>query len=152
MFRAGLLVASCLSVGCATAPPRPDSWASAKAPNLVELVNKLAGPEAIDCGFINQLGEEESHAGWRAAMRCASAALEHGEPFKFGTYRIPMDSYTHEIVVRGADGQLWFLVLDVMLDGDAPQFWQERCTSVTPDAASFTFLASGCTLTADAHP
>ena len=77
-------------------------------------------------------------------MRCARDAFATGHAFRYGSVRIPVDSYATEVLVRSKDGALWLLVHDVMIDGEAPQFWVQRCERLRfkPDHSGFEI--GGC--------
>ena len=84
----------------------------------------------VDCGFVNLI-EEPNRKKLRAGMNCARNAFESGKSFRYGSVRIPIDSYAHEVLIRSADGTLWFLVHDRMLGDDDAQYWEQKCRKLT---------------------
>ena len=97
----------------------------------------------IDCGFVSLVADQPREE-LRTGMRCARQAFGTSAAFRFGSVRIPMDSYATEVLVRRADGSLWLLVHDVMIDGDAPQFWTQRCGHVRFKPDNSGFVIDGC--------
>ena len=96
-----------------------------------------------DCGFVNLI-EDDSKKRLRAGMHCARDAFAAGNAFRYGSVRIPMDSYATEVLVRSADGALWLLVHDVMIDGETPQFWVQRCERMRFKPDNSGFEIDGC--------
>jgi hypothetical protein len=145
MFRPAAPLLAMALVACASAPPSPQSWEGCGCSWLEQQARELAGPGMIDCGFVNVIAGR-SRAELRAGMRCARRAFGRSAAFRFGSVRIPIDSYATEVLVRRADGSLWLLVHDVMIDGEAPQFWVQRCEKVRFKADYSGFMAEGCRL------
>ena len=61
--------------GCATTGPRPPRDAN---PGLVKLLESLAGPSAVLCGYVH-----ENSDAVEGAQACAKTAYEAGKPFTF---------------------------------------------------------------------
>lgn len=97
----------------------------------------------MDCGFVNLI-EDDSRKALREGMRCAREAFRKSLPFRYGSLRIPQDSYAREILIRSSDGTLWLVTHDVMIDGDAPQLWKQRCTDLHFKPRNSGFVVSGC--------
>jgi hypothetical protein len=134
---------------CASAPPSPQSWETCRCGWLEQRARELAGPRMIDCGFVNLVGDRSGEE-LRKGMRCARQAFKTSAAFRYGSVRIPMDSYATEVLVRGEDGSLWLLVHDVMIDGEAPQFWVQRCGKLRFKADYSGYLIEGCKVEEDA--
>jgi hypothetical protein len=128
---------------CASVPPSPQTWEVCRCDWLEQQARELAGPGMIDCGFVNLIGGRSGDE-VRAGMRCARMAVKTSAAFRYGSVRIPMDSYATEVLVRSADGSLWLLVHDVMIDGEAPQFWAQRCGKLRFKADYSGYLIEGC--------
>ena len=102
---------------------------------FAESIDALVGPAAIDCGFLNLLDEKLGEAAKRKAYQCVRSALSGRQPFKFGTLRIPTDSYGYEVLARSPQGELWRVTFDLMLtDDESGRQWNQVCKSVTIDA------------------
>ncbi|WMS89018.1 hypothetical protein [Pleionea litopenaei] len=95
-------------------------------------LNELSGVDAINCGFFDLTERNPSSiAASKLGYRCAREASEKGLPFKFGTKRIPTDSYAYEVLILTPDKHYWLVTLDVMLGRvDATQQWNKKCKSV----------------------
>src|SRR5262245_8547732 len=105
-----LVFGSCLAAepGSAKLPWEPTGYQG-----FVESIEALVGPDAIDCGFHNLLDEKLTEAARAQAYRCVRDALKGNRPFKFGTLRIPVDSYGYEVLVRSPRGELWCVTFDL---------------------------------------
>lgn len=84
------------------------------------------------------------HCDWLERQARELAGPGMSAAFRYGSVRIPMDSYATEVLVRSADGSLWLLVHDVMIDGEAPQFWVQRCGKLRFKADYSGYLIEGC--------
>jgi hypothetical protein len=145
--RACVVISLALSA-CAAQSDSPvvvDDWREAGYEGFGASVAALAGPGAVDCGFINLLAETGATRARRArAVACVREAKRRGVPSKFGTVRIPIDSYVHEVYVRTAAGENWKIVFDVMIDGDAPQQWNQTCGSISVDPETLYLRDKDC--------
>jgi hypothetical protein len=144
--RFAALVSSMLLCSCATAetPPVAHAWPLSGYEGFVESIDAFVGPAVVDCGFFNLLeGKPTSNARHRA-LTCVERAIKSGQTFKYGTERLPIDSFATEVIARTADGKLWMVVFDVMVDGDAPQQWNQVCQSVAVDPRTMIIDAQGC--------
>ena len=143
--------AACLLSGLCAACVAPEAqlWPHAWEPRgyqgFSESIDAFAGPLAIDCGFFDMTeGKTIGMGQRRQALACIAEATDRGLAFKFGTLRMPIDSYAHEIFVRTTKGQSWMIVYDVMIDGDAPQQWNRLCASVQVDPRTLLLHGEGC--------
>jgi hypothetical protein len=141
MNRPGAGLLALTLAACASAPP--PSWRECHCDSIEERARNLAGSGMIDCGFVNLI-EDRSRETLRAGMRCARHAFESSTAFRYGSIRIPVDSYATEVLVRAADGSLWLLTYDIMVDGDTPQSWVQRCERLRFKAHNSGFVVDGC--------
>lgn len=133
-----------LAMAAAAATPGEDGWPNAGYPGFDRSIDALVGPTAIDCGFIALRTDKIDTKARQAAYACVQQAMRDKVPFKFGTFRVPIDSFTTEVVARGPDGTLWFVVFDVMPGGDAPQQWNMVCKTVKLDPSSLVLDSRDC--------
>src|SRR5262245_57997208 len=122
--------------GCAAAPildrPNHGAWQPMGYAGFSESIDALVGSTAIDCGFLNMLDTKTTDAMKRRASDCVQAAMSGGQPFKFGTVRVPIDSYAYEVLARSSTGELWQITYDQMLlEEDGAQQWNKVCKSAT---------------------
>jgi hypothetical protein len=145
-MRAAWLVLAMLGAGeAAEAPPVAHGWQPMGYQGFVESIDALVGPEAVDCGFFRIGGDEVTARVKRQAYQCVQSALKARQPFKFGTFRIPIDSYAHEILARSSRGELWQITYDVMLtDDETGQQWNQICNSVSIDKRTLLVLGTDC--------
>ena len=142
----GLLSTSLLILGCAAEPPRLDypPWDEVGYVGFRDYVDRKAGPAALNCGFFETMNRRRQRSYEVPGFSCVGHAVRNGIPFKYGTVRIPEDSYAFEVLVRDANGHYWDITYDVMLDGDAPQQWVKRCEVVKLDRRFSTYEVNGC--------
>ena len=118
---------------CVAAPP-VSHWEPRGYQGFTESIDALVGPDALDCGFLNLLDEKLSETSKRAAYQCVQSALSGKRAFKFGTLRIPADSYGYEILARTPQGELWRVTFDLMLtDDESGQQWNQVCKAASID-------------------
>lgn len=96
---------------------------------FLESINLSSGSNVENCGF-HDLMTEEGKKSVEYGYKCARQNANAGKPFKFGTVRLPIDSFAFEILIGTADSEYWLVVYDVMIDGDAPQQWAKKCNSI----------------------
>jgi hypothetical protein len=140
------LVSSMLMSSCATAGTQSieQAWASSGYRGFVESIDAFVGPGLVNCGFFNLIEGKPASAARRQAHTCVKRAIAAGQTFKYGTTRLPIDSYATEVIARTADGRLWMIVFDVMIDGEAPQQWNRVCQSVAVDPRTMIIDARNC--------
>ncbi len=107
-------------------------------------IDRLLGPNSVDCGYVNLIGHKPASQVRKQALECMQRAGAGGVSFKFATLRLPIDSYAHEVFVRARDGTHWVIVYDIMIDGEAPQQWNQVCKTVTVDPRTLIINGNGC--------
>lgn len=136
MYRA-CIGALLLVAGCATSSTqyRPGPWPPIGYEGFAENINAIAGEDAIDCGFHNLLkwDPRDAERVRKAKLRCVQRAVERGDPFKYGTARIPIDSLAYEVLVRPRDGDYWLRTYDVMIGNPGRSQWTQQCRSIRLD-------------------
>ena len=140
------VVSFVLLCSCATAETQTIrlAWPSAGYAGFSESIDALVGPGLVDCGFFNLIAGKPASAVRRQARACVDGAIAAGQTFKYGTERLPIDSYATEVIARTKDGRLWKIVFDVMIDGEAAQQWNQICQSVAVDPRTLIIDATGC--------
>lgn len=131
-MRYSIVVLLTLVAGCASGPETqnfPD-WEGVGYEGFADSIDVVAGAGARNCGFFNLL-TEEGRRGRRRGIRCAQQAYADGVPFKFGTVRLPIDSYAYEVLVRSSTGENWEIVYDILIDGTSAQIWFRKCESIS---------------------
>jgi len=144
-MRLTMLVSSVLLCSCATSATQPtgQAWSSSGYAGFAASIDAFVGP-AVDCGFFDLIGGKPALAVRRQVHACVGRAITAGVPFKYGTRRLPLDSFATEVIARTADGKLWMIVFDIMIDGDAAQQWNQTCQTVAVDPRTLIVDAQGC--------
>ncbi len=111
-------------------------WKPMGYSGFIESINNLLGENSVNCGFYDitrNIGEPRSTNRRLAdkGLNCAIKADRSGKSYKYGTKRLPVDSYAYEILLKTSDSEYWLIVLDVMLGSDDDtQLWIEKCSNV----------------------
>ena len=107
------------------------AWDCAGNQELATAIEKLVGPNVVDCGF-HDLSEKIPARVRRQAHDCVSTAMHERRAFKFATISVPLDSIVTEVLVRAPDGKLWMIVVDQMFD-EQPTQWNAVCERASVD-------------------
>jgi hypothetical protein len=104
----GLIVTAILLFGACigTEASEPNVPSGCFKPTLGQI---LAGPDAIDCEWLQSPGRGER----KRMMACARKAMASSRPYRFGSGIFGVDAGFCEAVVRAPDGQIWSLRYDV---------------------------------------
>jgi hypothetical protein len=131
-----LVLVSVVLAGCSVVPEidtSVESWAAHCYKDFERDISEIAGPGAVDCGFLPL----EATDGQRAATeRCAKGAVKSGVAFKFGYGSFGHDSAFCDIAIRRPDGQLisFFFDSDVSgqmgRNGNNSVVWTKRCSRI----------------------
>jgi hypothetical protein len=145
-MRRVVLALPILLCSCATADMQPAGreWSASGYEGFAESIDVLVGPAVVDCGFFDLIGDKPAPAVRRQAFTCVDGAIKSGKAFKYGTQRLPMDSYATEVIARTPDGKLRMIIFDVMIDGEAPQQWNRICEKVSVDPRTLIIEGEGC--------
>jgi len=140
-----LLLASCTSnlvtVNDASA------WSSFAYEGFGNKISRLAGNEAIDCGVINQINTNDptnKNNSLKKARSCIEKSGSNGLPFKFGTVRIPIDSYLFEAITFTPAKEYWIVHYDYMVDGSSNMHVIKRCKGLDLKRSDSTFTGINC--------
>jgi hypothetical protein len=137
-----------LAAGCSTpGSGNLNSWKLCSGDFLREVAD-LAGPKAIDCGFL-MLGFPQNRFG---AIACAQQAINSGRPFKLGYGSFGDDSGSRTAIVQTATGELFLVSSEYALvtsNGAQQATWASKCQGITlargsVDSRVAPFDATGC--------
>jgi hypothetical protein len=150
MWRFATLLTGALA-GCAASAPHLEShpWKPTAYQGFSESIDRLVGPDAIDCGMYDLLDRKVGGDTRRNGYRCVQIALQKRVPFKYGTHRLPIDSYATEVLARTPDGTLWFIAHDRMIDdetGETQQQWNQVCHSAEVNRKMVIIPGDGCAM------
>ncbi len=140
-------------VGCTTPAPKNfdfPEWEPFGYDTLVEKVEELAGPDAINCGFVDALSGEKSTvklADRKLAQSqiCIDHAIKTKRPFKFGLVRIASTSYVWQMAIMTPELEFWSITYDYAIDGTGVQQFTKRCKELDIDAVRAEFQSKACT-------
>ena len=146
MVRAGFAVFTILAVVPAHAVDgMPPDWSQVGNTTFRAVIDKLIGADPVDCGLFSlTVLENPKRADRRRALDCIAKAKKRGVPFKYGTRRIPIDSFADEVYVGTAAGETWRLTFDVMVVDFTYQMWIQRCESVSVDRKTLIMSGEKC--------
>lgn len=121
-------------------------WPQYAYPGFSEKIDRIAGSGAIDCGFYDRVSRDsDSLKKERSGLSdCVVKSIEKGRTFKFGSVRIPTDSYAYEVLVLSPDNEFWTITFDLMLDGSNAIHWVKRCEWVNVDIKSLSYKGDVC--------
>jgi hypothetical protein len=139
----GLIIPAALvvSAGAAGAENRSISWEHVPDAELRTEVEKLAGPDVIDCGVVDIRKRKAGEFVKRRSLECIANARQRGLAVKFGMARLWLGRDVLEVYVRTKDGQMFLLSHGPTALEDAPSSWVQRCAFV--DVSTRTLLISG---------
>ncbi len=142
----GFLAASIVATSCTSGPPILEypPWGDVGYNGFSEYVDQKAGPNALNCGFFETFDRRRQRSYKVPGFDCVRHAVENNLSFKYGTVRLPIDSYAYQVLVRDESGVFWDITYDVMIDGDAPQQWVRRCEIVELIAQYSSYQVEDC--------
>lgn len=139
-----------LLLSCATSQqttPDGRAWAFFAYEGFGAKVERLAGTDAIDCGVINQVNKSDpvnKGNSVKKARACVEKSVAGRVPFKYGTVRIPLDSYLFEALVYSPTNEYWIVHYDVMLDGTDNMHVIKRCKGIDLARSDSIFEGTDC--------
>lgn len=140
-------------VGCSTQAPKKfdfAEWEPFGYDTLIEKVEELAGPNAINCGFVDALSGEQAAAKvvdrkLAQSQTCIDHAIKTKRPFKFGLVRIASTSYVWQMAIMTSELEYWNITYDYAIDGTGVQQFTKRCKDLDVDAVQAEFKGKDCT-------
>ncbi len=133
--------------GCASVKEYKHSlWPQYAYPGFSEKIDRVSGDTSIDCGFYDLTSRTESIRRQRKEgfFDCVEKYTQEKAPFKFGSVRIPADSYAYEILIYSQDGEYWTITFDLMLDGSGAIHWVKRCESIKLEHQKLSYDGINC--------
>lgn len=136
------------TVACTTTPvPNTSSWQDFGYEGMAEKINRISGPSAINCGIRNHIDPSDpvnSLATPAQSRACIKSAIESKTPFRYGSIRIPTDSYLFEALVLSETLEYWIIKYDYMIDESGHSHHIQRCKSVTVDYDNLSYTGNEC--------
>ncbi|WP_086929333.1 hypothetical protein [Agarilytica rhodophyticola] len=110
---------------------------------VVDNVERLAGPEAVDCGF-HDLQGAKGQGSVLYGIECVRRAIIHKRSVKFGTNEALPDSTVTEILIRTQDKKYWTVLYERMLDSDELRLSVHACESIKIHRDSNSYESKKC--------
>lgn len=110
-------------------------------------INRLAGSNSINCGIRNHVEASDpvnTHMTPTDSRACVKAAIQSKTPFRYGSIRIPIDSYLFEAAVLTKSGEYWLINYDSMVDDSGSLHDIARCKSINFDYAAMIYSGINC--------
>jgi hypothetical protein len=144
MRAAGMLAMAWGVCAIAVGAEASSSWKFMCYQGFVESVDKLVGPDAIDCGLIDQQSEKVTEARKLGAVRCVEETLHGVRPFKFGM--VPAGSNVVYLLLRSPAGELWTVRYERSIANKHLHETQinQTCKNVSFDSGALIIQGADC--------
>lgn len=122
-------------------------WKAFGYKGMAAKINRLAGIDSLNCGIHNKLESNDpanSHMTQTDSRDCVKQSILTKTPFRYGSIRIPTDSYLFDVLVLSSTGEYWTVRYDAMLDGSGSAHFIERCNSVKINYSDLTYEGVDC--------
>ena len=110
--------------------PNTQSWPELAYPGFTSAIAQLAGPGAINCGFIDRRSGDQIHALLKS-QACITKASSSGQPFRFVSVRAAATSYLYEAITSTAEGEFWSITFDSAMDGSENLHFVQQCEGIS---------------------
>lgn len=141
------ILAATLTACASPVTQSPSAWNDFGYEGFGQKIERLAGPKAIHCGVMNLVNKKDPGnrgASVEQGRKCIADSMAAGVPFKYGSVRIPIDSYLFEALVYTPTKEIWIVHYDVMLDGTDNMHDIQRCEGLDLKKSSSTFVGINC--------
>lgn len=145
-----LLLATTLFIACTSQPVKQvdtSPWEAFGYKGMAEKINRLAGTNSINCGIRNHLEANDpvnTQMTPTDSRACVKAAIQSKTPFRYGSIRIPIDSFLFEALVLTNTGEYWLINYDSMIDGSGSLHDIDRCESMNFDYTTMSYSGLQC--------
>lgn len=122
-------------------------WKTFGYEGMAEKINRLASSNSLNCGIRNHLEASDpvnTQMTPADSRTCVKAAIQSKTPFRYGSIRIPIDSFLFEALVLTNTGEYWLINYDSMVDGSGSLHDIERCEAVNFNYKTMTYSGVNC--------
>ncbi|MET0355689.1 MAG: hypothetical protein ABW044_02870 [Cellvibrio sp.] len=139
-----------ITSACTSAPVKPSNtsnWVDFGYEGMAAKINRLAGVGSINCGIRNHIEPDDSVNKLltpNESKACVKAAMKANTPFRYGSIKIPTDSYLFDALVLSSNGEFWTIKYDYMLDGSGNHHVIQRCKSASVEYAEMIYRGTDC--------
>lgn len=110
--------------------PTSHTWPELAYPGFTSAIEQLAGPGAINCGFIDRRSGGEFSA-LSKSQACIAKARASGQPFRFVSVRPSATSYLYEAITWTSAGEFWSITFDSAMDGSENLHFVQQCEGIS---------------------
>ncbi len=131
----------------ATKAPNTTLWDDFGYEGMAEKINRLAGKDSNNCGIRNYLEESDpvnKQITPSESRACIKKSMKAKQPFRYGSIKIPSDSYLFEAVLLSETGEYWIIKYDYMIDGSSNHHFIDRCKTIDVDYQALSFKGEEC--------
>ena len=145
-----LLLATTLFTACTSQPVKQvdtSPWEAFGYKGMAEKINRLAGTNSINCGIRNHLEANDPVNKQMTPIdsrACVEAAIQSKTPFRYGSIRIPIDSFLFEALVLTNTGEYWLINYDSIIDGSGSLHDIDKCESINFDYTTMSYSGLQC--------
>ena len=123
------------------------AWEDFGYEGMAGKINRLAGTTSANCGIRNHLASNDpvnKQMSVAQSRSCIKTAIKQQTPFRYGSIRIPIDSFLFSALVLSQTGEFWLIDFDSMIDGSGSLHNIKKCSSVQIDYLYITFNGTDC--------
>lgn len=145
-----VLLTVIMSTACTSQPAKQvdtSPWEAFGYEGMAGKINRLASSSSLNCGIRNHLEASDpvnKHMTPADSRTCVKAAMQSKTPFRYGSIRIPIDSFLFEALVLTNTGEYWLINYDSMIDGSGSLHDIKRCESVNFNYKTMTYSGLNC--------
>lgn len=145
-----LLLTATMFTACTSQPEKEidtSPWEAFGYKGMAGKINRLAGSNSLNCGIRNHLTANDpvnKQMTPADSRTCVKTAIQSKTPLRYGSIRIPTDSYLFEALVLTDTGEYWLINYDSMVDGSGTLHDIEKCKSIEFNYATMTYNGINC--------
>lgn len=128
----------------AATQPSMEDWQRVGNAEFRAAIEKVVGPDPVDCGLVDLVLRQQHRAEARKVLACIEDAKLRKLSFKYGTFRIPIDTHVYEVYVQSASGEAWLFAYDLAPLENEFQMWFVNCKQVDVDAYTLIITGESC--------
>jgi hypothetical protein len=138
------LAALGMTLMAVAAPPSMEDWQRVGNTEFRDAIRKVVGTDAVDCGLLDLVVRQQHRSEARKVLACIEDAKRRKVSFKYGTFRIPIDTHVYEVYLQSAAGQAWLFAYDLAPAENEFQMWFVSCQMVDVDVDTLIITGENC--------
>jgi hypothetical protein len=147
MYKTGLWAVAALvsiSVAAMAAQSSFEQWHHVGNAEFRDAMQKVVGADPVNCGLLDLVQRQQHRAEARKVLACIADARQRKVSFKYGTFRIPIDTQVYEVYLHSAAGEAWLFAYDLTPAESEFQMWFVKCQQVDVDADTLVITGEDC--------